>query len=302
MVARRSSAAFFNLYLISLWWCRSRSDQTSGLSATFHSRTDLQIYVSLTTKMKMFGASANVGTILCSLIALASVVASRIVGCDTLDCRLEDDENKNNCPLSDDGVGTTTFQSNATSDGPLTWSVVGNTDRFTTQEASKGAKRIMKSFYLGTPSTLLLQNADFRGCSLVFFNITPALQTVPGYDDFPNFGCDTVLGSQCATDLLEQARQELNSRLSASPLGSVCDAIGKVLTDTLPHSCRLPFGRTSWGPINVVGTCLKIESRLNTDIADNLQQVSPEGIMSRMCRRHKATATLPAKAPHTIQS
>lgn len=193
------------------------------------------------------------------LAGLCSIAASQIVGCDSLKCERESDTS--DCPLAEDGVGTTTFQSNVTTDGPLSWSVVGNTDRFTTQRASQGAKRIMKSFYLGTPSTLLVQNADFRGCSLVFFNISAALQTVPGYVDFPNFGCDTVLGSQCATDLLEQARQELNSKLSASSLEySVCDTIGEILTETLPDSCRLPFGRTSWGPINVAGTCLEIES------------------------------------------
>ncbi len=186
------------------------------------------------------------------LAVLCSPAASQIAGCDNLDC--EQDSDNKSCPLAGDGVGTITFQSNVTVKGPLTWSIVGNTDRFTTQEAPKHAKRIMKSFYLGTPPTLLLQDADFRGCSLVFSHITSALQTVPGYDDFPNFGCDTVLGSQCATDVLEQARQGLSDGLSATSIGTfTCESVGKMLTGSLPDSCHLPFGRSSWGPISVAG-------------------------------------------------
>ena len=152
-------------------------------------------------------------------------------------------------------MGATSFESNVTTDAPLTWTVVGNSDRFTTEQAPRGAKRIMKNFYLGTPSSLRVQDGNFHGCSLLFFNITSALQTVPGFSDFPNFSCDTVLGNQCVTDLLSQARSQLDDRLaSASPTEPAdCRQIGKTLSDSLPDSCRLPFGRTSWGPINVIG-------------------------------------------------
>ena len=203
----------------------------------------------------MFGASTNIRETVFCLIALASVASSGIVGCDTLDCRLENDKNHENCPFAGDGVGTTVLQSNITADGPLTWSIVGNTDRYTMQQASKSDRRLMKYLYLGTPHSFQIQNADYHACTVTLFNITAALQVVPGYDDFPNFSCDTVLGGQCAKDLLAQARGRLDEALlpggsSEYPCKTVADAL---MAESLPLSCNLPFGETSWGYIGTDG-------------------------------------------------
>lgn len=199
------------------------------------------------------------------LVCLSSLASSQILGCDTLDCGHESDDADPQCPLPGDGVGTTTFQSNLTAYGPLSWTVVGNTDDLINPGAPKGAERLTKSFYLGTPSSILLQNADFHGCSLLYYNITAALQTVPGFDDFANFGCDTVLGRQCAQDLLEQARQALTDRLSAdpSPEDGVCTPVQLALQNRrMPDSCNLPFGRTSWGSIDVSGKLPRVPANL----------------------------------------
>ncbi len=195
------------------------------------------------------------------LICLLSLASSQIAGCDTLNCEQESDNADPQCPLASDGIGTTTFQSNLTADGPLSWTIVGNTDDLTNPGAPKGAERLTKSFHLGTPPSLLLQHADFHGCSLLYYKITSALQTVPRFDDFANFGCDTVLGGQCAQDLLAQARQALTDRLSTdlSPEDGVCTSVQLALQNTkVPNSCNLPFGKTSWGSIGVSGKLLLV--------------------------------------------
>ena len=253
------------------------------------------------TSSLFLGSTAG---LLC-LAALCSLAIAQIVGCDSLDCAQgSSDDNTLTCPLSSDGVGTTIFQSNVTTDGPLTWSLIGDTDRFTTQQAPKNAKRIIKSFFFGTPSSLLLQDPDFHGCSFMFFNITSALQTVPGYSDFPHFGCDTVLGEQCANDLQQQARQELTDRVAANGPDPFCDNIRKVLQASMPDSCRLPFGRTSWGNINEAGKPYPILSHLicSTLLLTLFCQASLASIEAHTYQSRRENATSQVKALNTISS
>jgi hypothetical protein len=174
-------------------------------------------------------------------------------------------------------VGAISFDSNVTTDGPLTWTIVGNTDRFSAPPDPKGSKRKWKSFYLGTPQSLLLENANFHGCSLAFFNISSALQVVPGYSDFTNFGCDTVLGNQCATDVLAQAQEELTNRLAAisSTDRDVCGLVEDAIRSRgVPGSCNLPFGRNTWGLINPAGTLTAIFPCHSSSLTNGVAQRS----------------------------
>lgn len=190
----------------------------------------------------------------CLAITLLSSASAQIVGCDTLDCGEESSRSDDgSCTFFDGAVGAISFPSNVSTSGPLTWTVAGWSDDKLDPGSPRGARRLTKEFYFGTPPEVRLENAGFHGCGLVFFNITPALQLVAGFDDFSTFGCGTVLGDQCAQDLLEQTRGVLEDNLAVPPEDiSVCNAVRQSLEAApLPSSCSLPFGRTSWGEIGL---------------------------------------------------
>ena len=192
----------------------------------------------------------------CFAITLLPSASAQIVGCDTLGCGEESSGSDDDCTLFDEDVGAISFPSNVSTSGPLTWTVVGWSDDKVDSGSPRGARRLTKEFYFGTPPEVKLENAGFHGCGLFFLNITPALQLVAGFDDFSTFGCGTVLGDQCVQDLLEQTRGVLEDNLAVPPEGiSVCDAVRQsVEAAPLPSSCNLPFGRTSWGAIGL-GDC-----------------------------------------------
>jgi len=103
-----------------------------------------------------------------------------------------------------------------------------------------------KGFYLGSPSSLSFRNVtDFGACAIsLASNITGALQLPIGFNDFANFGCDTVMGQSCAQDLVSQVRDELLGLLNDTTYDGKhpCLRVGERLQNTpLPTSCVEPL-------------------------------------------------------------
>ena len=147
------------------------------------------------------------------------------------------------CSFFDDGVGVVSAESNITTEGPLTWTVVAGerTGSF------KGYQ--YRDFYLGTPPSLDLATVtSFGACSIPVWNVTDRLQLPADFEDFDNFGCNTVMGDECARDLLSQARIEMAAILNDSTydpwtLGSPCVVIlEKLNAGSFPAGCIAAFG------------------------------------------------------------
>ncbi|KAK5941093.1 hypothetical protein PMZ80_006370 [Knufia obscura] len=179
------------------------------------------------------------------LLCLIRHSSSQIVGCDG---------NEVECPASNskvetgacaykgtqDGIGIVSFESNITSDGPLTWTM------FEWDEASPTVPYSQRSFYLGSPPSLSFENiTDFGACGLsLASNLSSALQLPSGFNDFSNFGCSTVMGESCPQDLVAQVRSELMLLLNDDSFSGegVCLEIGQRLQNTpLPDSCVQPL-------------------------------------------------------------
>ena len=188
---------------------------------------------------------AITGTIFLVLSTIRPV-SSQLVGCSApgMNCSTEDTPpNPGPCSFFDDGVGVVSADSNITTEGRLTWTVVAG-DR---TGSFKGYQ--YRDFYLGTPPSLDLATVtSFGACSIPFWNVTDRLQLPANFDDFDNFGCNTVMGDDCAQDLLSQARTEIAAIMSDSTYdpttqGSPCGLIlDKLNTGSFPASCVAAFG------------------------------------------------------------
>jgi hypothetical protein len=187
------------------------------------------------------------------LLCLCSLTSAQIVSCDSLDCSTSDNPNVL-CPLTDGGVGTTSFESSITTDGPLTWTIAGTTDSFVADDAPKDTVRIAKNFYLGTPQSLQFSTAsNFHGCSFVYWDITSDLQTPAEFDDLAEFGCNTVMTADCASDLLSQVEDEMSQRALASDNTACVSVMDALQQREIPESCRARLSMPSWGRIDVDG-------------------------------------------------
>jgi len=180
------------------------------------------------------------------LLCLIRQSASQIVGCDgnNVDCPSENAKGSGAClhEGTQDGIGIVSFESNITSDGPLTWTLF----EWDEPETSPENPFTTKGFYLGSPSSLSFRNVtDFGACAIsLASNITGALQLPIGFNDFANFGCDTVMGQSCAQDLVSQVRDELLGLLNDTTYDGKhpCLRVGERLQNTpLPTSCVEPL-------------------------------------------------------------
>lgn len=179
------------------------------------------------------------------LLCLIHHSSAQLVGCDGngVDCPAENtkvDSGVCSYKGTQDGIGIVSFDSNVTSDGPLTltlfeWDEETPTGDFTT-----------RGFYLGSPPALNFGSVtDFGACSLSLgSDIAAALQLPSGFNDFANFGCDAVMGESCAQDLVSQVRAELVLLLTDNSYDGLhpCMRVGERLSNaTLPESCVVPL-------------------------------------------------------------
>jgi hypothetical protein len=180
------------------------------------------------------------------LLSTVRHCSAQIAGCDAsgMDCPTKATASKDGiCSFDSGDIGVVSFDSNITSDGPLTWTVAAADGK------GNGAypKYSARSFFLGTPSSLNLRDTtDFGACSTVFWNFTANLQLPAGFTDFANFGCHSVMGDQCAQDVAAQARSELARLLNDSTHDPVqrfpCETIqDRMSAAGPPESCREAF-------------------------------------------------------------
>ena len=102
---------------------------------------------------------------------------SQIVGCGGpgLDCPSKADGTDSGvCSHQENGVGVVSFDSNAASDEPLTWTVLMN------EESHSGHQSTVREFFPGTPPSLNPEDVtDFGACSMAFWNLTSDLRLPP---------------------------------------------------------------------------------------------------------------------------
>jgi hypothetical protein len=178
------------------------------------------------------------------LSSLTYITAEQLVGCDGpgMDCPTKPTSTDDGvCLFKHEKFAAGFFQSNITTDGPLSWTVMAG-DR-------KGGGKVPNSsgrtFYLGTPPSLEVSKVtDFGACSTVFWNFTATLQLPAGASDPDDLGCQAVMGDQCARDVVSQVRTELlrlmNATNNTPDEAFPCSQI-KNMIDTPPESCRQAF-------------------------------------------------------------
>lgn len=138
--------------------------------------------------------------------------------------------------LLDNGIGIVSFETNITTDGPLTWTVTRS------EESSGGSPFTERQSWLGTPPSFISSGADgYGGCAMVMANMTSALQLPPG-SNFSDFSCRTIMGT-CARDILSTIRQELSGMIRnatsddiSNPCEVLSDRLGEV---SLSESCQV---------------------------------------------------------------
>ena len=147
------------------------------------------------------------------LLSLFHCSYSQIVGCEgpNVDCPTKEHAADGGiCAENNGNIGVMAFHSNVSSSGPLTWTMTQNND--------KGGNSLdpyaYKSFWLGSPPSLKFQNiTNYAACSMILSNVSSALQLPAGFNNFGDFGCPTVLGDECSTDILSRVREEMVSIL-----------------------------------------------------------------------------------------
>lgn len=180
------------------------------------------------------------------ILCLIRQSSSQIVGCDgnNVDCPSANAKDSGACSHEgvQDGIGIVSFESNITSDGPLTWTLL----EWDEPKTSHDNPFTTRGSYLGSPASLNFRDVtDFGACAIsLASNITSALQLPSSFNDFANFGCDTVMGQSCAQDLVSQVRDELMGLLNDTSYdgSDACLRVGERLQNTpLPASCVEPL-------------------------------------------------------------
>ena len=200
----------------------------------------------------MRSAPFHCAMLLTSLTLLCIIQFSRaqVVGCDGsgITCPTKDSATDTEiCRLSDDGIGIVSFDSNVTSDGPLTWTVNTHDGKFGNDDAS------FRFPFLGSPPSLNFEEvSDYEGCVIPFWKATNALQLPSASTNLATYGCPTVMGPSCAQQIVDRVRSELVSVVndpSFDPLtqGRPCGVVWNNLKGTdLPESCAAAFNETKF--------------------------------------------------------
>ena len=200
----------------------------------------------------------SIGLITFVFVLLSTIQpsSSQIVGCDGLHIECPSKQSATDggiCGYNEDGIGVVSFDSNNTTEGPLTWTVRA-------VDAPNGgphASRTGRAFYLGTPPSLNLSEVtDFGACTAFLWNLTSTLQLPPGFSDFNDFGCNTIMDPQCARDVVSSARNELlrlleDASYDADRDGSPCTMVTqRIRVLPPPESCGglINPDRYAYGP------------------------------------------------------
>ncbi len=173
----------------------------------------------------------------------------QLVGCDTLGCQAD------GCTVGNTTnafLGATSFDVDSTlvsPDGkPLTWTVGALASNGPNNQTDS---LFTKNFYLGYPSSSNLgqQESSFSACALFFEGVARSIQ-INGSAEYGSVTCGQTLGDACVTDLLAQAKQQVQalSGSSSSTSSSVCATLQANLERQPPQSCR-SFALVSWGSV-----------------------------------------------------
>ena len=189
--------------------------------------------------------------VVAACLSLPPIVGAQLTAYDESKCASEKGQHEQ--------AAFTTFNSNITTDGPLMWTLKSHSDKALQKWEKSKLKRYWREFTISTPSTLDVGAVtDFAGCGIVFYNVTAALQVADGFNDYPNFSCDTVMNSQCQVDMIQQALNDLDllSNSSGSDPSSrlSCESLGERFKErAVPQSCNLSTQQPTWG--YTVGGC-----------------------------------------------
>ncbi|KIX04725.1 uncharacterized protein Z518_05595 [Rhinocladiella mackenziei CBS 650.93] len=172
----------------------------------------------------------------------------QLVGCDVLGCQTD------GCTLGNTTnalLGTASFNTSISPDGPLTWTV-----GVSTEEPSNNATQALftKNFYLGYPPSLDLASAsDFSGCALIFEGIAKSLP-LNSITQYGTVTCGETLQDACVNDLVSQAQQQVQTLRTADGTNSttVCASLQPVIERSPPPSCQ-SIAQVTWGSIIAKG-------------------------------------------------
>ena len=179
------------------------------------------------------------------LLSAIRPTSSQIVGCDgpNMNCPSDDTATEDEiCGIKADGIGVVSFDSNVTSEGPLTWTM----RTFDAPGNDAHPSSTGRAFYLGTPPSLDLRDVtNFGACAATLWNLTSDLQLPSGFNDMDNFGCGSVMKPACAQDIVRQVRGVLGQLFDDSSYdasrGSPCLMVAKSLAETGPPESCLPL-------------------------------------------------------------
>ena|ERR1700722_18721735 len=110
---------------------------------------------------------------------------------------------------------------------------------------------LIRSFYLGTPTSLDLQaSTTVQGCALFFEGISSDL-AFPLHDLDTDVGtCSDGLNATCVNDLMSQANSALDNIMAGTnDTTTSCQSLEARLRDSAPHSCSSAH-HGSWGHSN----------------------------------------------------
>jgi len=220
----------------------------SANCTSVHSVDELRSYTAVLlhhgSTMRSHTRTRNAALVFVTLVTVFQYVQADLVECE--DC----------CKSgSYEHLTIASFDSNVTSDGPLSWTMGGPYLWHYSNDKSK--VQSWRDFYLNTPPNLnLSETSDYSGCALFFYNATAALQTDTGFDDYASFSCDTFMASQCQQDLNQQAMDDLALILSpnngldlgAAEKSDICGTLAGRFSDReVPQSCGFHVQQPIWG-------------------------------------------------------
>ncbi|KAF2834765.1 hypothetical protein M501DRAFT_1020553 [Patellaria atrata CBS 101060] len=131
------------------------------------------------------------------------------------------------------------------SDKPFTWTVGIQS----LPESDNSSAVIDRSYLLGTPNSVNLDESGVHGCALFFEGIAPRLK-FPGSRFESSVGtCDDALTPDCVNDLIAQARTDARNLTTNQDEESViCDSLQRTLHHAATDSC-VPGQSLDWGTV-----------------------------------------------------
>ena len=199
--------------------------------------------------MQLYMQSLDSALALIVFLFILAPVQGDLVSCD-------------DCCKGYEHVSITSFDSNVTGAGPLSWSMNGP---YTLDVGhDKKTDQHWRDFFLNTPPSLNLTNTtDYSGCALFFYNATAALQADANHQDKVGFSCDSVMASQCQQDLNQQALDDLallldpnnGQDLTPAEESNTCRTLASRFADReVPQSCSFYVQQATWGYATGQGT------------------------------------------------